>query len=272
MKRNPEIGKELETISPAVANLSLRMPFCVPEGYFESLPHQILESVKNETLIGEETTENAIFDSKPAFLTPFSVPEGYFEGLSANILSRIKETNNESITAELNRISPLLAEFERKNPFSIPENYFEDLNISSAIIPAPKETGRVVSMSIRKRWINYAAAAVITAVLAGSVYFFMQVTGNNADPVAPTPIAQNDVSEKDSLEVSPEALSNFLSQTEGIVADELLEMENITGQKDLAILGISENTIQEILNDLPDQAIQDYMSENPEVQINTNSN
>ena len=271
MKRNPEIGKELETISPAVANLSFRMPFHLPERYFESLPHQILELVKNETLIGEETTENAIFDSKPAFLTPFSVPEGYFEGLSANILSRIKETNNESITAELNRISPLLAEFERKNPFSIPENYFENLNISSAIIPAPKETGRVVSMSIRKRWINYAAAAVITAVLAGSVYFFMQVTGNT-DPVTPTPIAQNDVPVKDSLEVSPEALSNFLAQTEGIVTDEMIEMENITGQKDLAILGITENTIQEILNDLPDQAIQEYMSEYPEVQLNTNSN
>lgn len=271
MKRNPEIGKELETISPAVANLSFRMPFCLPEGYFESLPGLVLELIKKQKLIDSETTENVIFDSKPAILSPFTVPDGYFEGLSANILSKIKEAENESVTAELQRISPLLAGFDRKIPFSVPENYFENLDISSSIVPAPKETGRVVSMNFRKRWINYAAAAVITAVLAGSVYFFTQVTGN-ADPVTPVPVAQIDVPEKDSLEVSPEALSNFLSQTEGIVADEMLEMESITGEKDLAILGITENTIQEILNDLPDQAIQEYMSEYPEVQLNTNSN
>jgi len=127
-------------------------------------------------------------------------------------------------------------------------------------------------MNSRKRWINYAAAAVITAVLAGAVYFFMQVTGN-PDPVPSNPIAQNETPPvKDSLEVSPEALSSFLSQTEGMVADEMLEMETITGQKDLAILGITENTIQDILNDLPDQANQEYMSEYPEVQLNTNSN
>jgi len=99
----------------------------------------------------------------------------------------------------------------------------------------------------------------------------MQVTGNT-DPVTTTPVAQNEVPVKDSLEVSPEALSSFLSQTEGMVADEMLEMETITNQKDVAILGITENTIQDILHDLPDQAIQEYMSEYPEVQLNTNSN
>ena len=271
MKRNPEIGKELEIISPAVANLSFRMPFYIPEGYFESLPHQILELIKNENCIDSEITEKSIFDSKPAILSPFSVPEGYFDGLSANILSKIKETEDESVIAELQNISPLLAGFERKIPFSVPEKYFENLDICSAIISTPKETGRVVSMGTRKRWINYAAAAVITAVLAGSVYFFIQLTGNT-DPGTSNPMAQNEIPVKDSLEVSPEALSSFLSQTEGIVADEMLEMETITGQKDLAILSITENTIQEILHDLPDQAIQEYMSEYPEVQLNTNSN
>lgn len=271
MKRNPEIGKELESISQAVANLSFRMPFYLPEGYFESFPHQILEFIKNDNITGTETIENVIFNSNPGILSPFSVPEGYFNGLSANILSKIKETEDESVTAELQKISPALAGFDRKTPFIVPENYFENLDISSAIVPVPKETGRVVSMNSQKRLINYAAAAVITAVLAGSVYFFMQVTGNN-EPVFSNPMAQNEIPVKDSLEVSPEALSSFLSQTEGMVADEMLEMETITGQKDLAILGITENTIQDILNDLPDQAIQDYMSEYPEVQLNTNSN
>ncbi len=271
MKRNPEIGKELESISPAVANLSFRMPFYVPEGYFESLPHQILEFIKNDNIKGAESTENVIFNSNPAILSPFSVPEGYFDGLSANILSKIKEKEDDSVTTELRKISPILAGFDRKTPFIVPEKYFENLDISSAIVPAPKETGRVVTMNFGKRWINYAAAAVITAVLAGTVYFFIQVSGNN-DPVTSNPMAQNETPVKDSLEVSPEALSSFLSQTEGMVADEMLEMETITGQKDLAILGITENTIQDILNDLPDQAIQEYMAEYPEVQLNTNSN
>jgi hypothetical protein len=271
MKRNPEIGKELETISPAVANLSFRMPFYVPEGYFENFPHQLFDLIKNENVIETEKEEKATFDSKSPILSPFSVPEGYFDGLSANILSKIKETEHESVSAELQRISPRLADLERKVPFSLPENYFNDLDIISAIVPSRKESGRIVSMGTRKRWINYAAAAVITAALAGSIYFFTLVTGN-ADQPTTAPVAQNDVPVKDSLEVSPEALSSFLSQTEGIVADEMIEMESITGQKDLAILSITENTIQEILHDLPDQAIQEYMSEFPEVQSNTNSN
>lgn len=269
MNRNPEIGKELEAISPAVANLSLRMPFQIPEGYFELFPNRIVQLISSGILPEKETETNTFFPTKPESLSPFVVPDGYFEELSGNILAKIRENNSESSDAELQRISPLLSQIDRKAPFHIPVNYFENLDIKSVVVPVQKETGRVVSLSFRKKWINYAAAAVITAVLAGTVYFFSMVTGN-ADQMSPPPVAQINSTEKDSLGVSPEALSSFLAQTDGIMADEMIEMDMIAGQADLAILAINENTITEILQDLPDQAIQEYMSEYPDSQLNTN--
>jgi hypothetical protein len=269
MNRNPEIEKELDAISPAVANLSLRMPFHIPEGYFELFPARIVQLISSGILPEKEMETNTSFSTKPEIISPFAVPEGYFEELSGNILAKIRGNDSESRDAEIQRISPLLSQIDRKVPFNVPVNYFENLDIKSIVVPAQKETGRIVSLSFRKRWINYAAAAVITAVLAGTVYFYSMVTGNVDQMTAP-PVAQINSTEKDSLGVSPEALSSFLAQTDGIMADEMMEMEMIAGQADLAILTINENTITEILQNLPDQAIQEYMSEYPDSQLNTN--
>jgi hypothetical protein len=235
MKRNPEIVQELLGLSPAVANLSARMPFHVPEGYFELFPVSMLDLLRAEHEFENASAKSTIFDAKTDISGPFMVPDGYFEGLSANILQKIRENPAEP----------------------------------AKLISGQKQTASVISLGSRKRWLNYAAAAVITAFLAGAIYLYSTISGNDI-PASTQPLASVEKLEKDSLQVSPEALSSFLDQTDGLVESELFEMDVDSIGQNLAILEINEMEIRTILEGLPDDAISKYISENPEADVETN--
>lgn len=269
MNRNPEIGQELLGLSPAVANLSARMPFHVPEGYFDLFPERMLHLLRAEHALDSETINTSVFDAKMGISGPFMVPDGYFDDLSGNILAKIRENDADSVNAELERISPLLARSNRKNPFSVPAGYFENLNIQASIITGEKQPARVISMGGRKKWLNYAAAAVITGLLAGAIYLYSSMSGDNM-PASDQPLARVEKTEKDSIQVSPEALSNFLDQTDGLVESEVFEMDVDSIGQNLAILDINETDIRAALQDLPDDAISQYMADNPETGNTTN--
>jgi len=263
MKRNPEIGKELYEISPALANLSAMMPFHLPEGYFDRFPESLIQLLNQEKLPGTIENPIPIFPPKSSVSLPFSVPEGYFDQLSGNILSKIRDNENESAAAEIMRISPLLAEIDRGTPFSLPTGYFENLDIKTMVaVPEQKETARIVVMSSHKRWMNYAAAAVITAIIGGALYFYSTITGTQNLPSEGV-VAQAEIPVKDSLQLSQDAISSFLAQTEVLDDNEELDLEMFTRQKDLAILDINETTIQNFLQEIPDAVIEDYITENP---------
>jgi len=70
---------ELEEIAPFLASLPKKMPFAVPQGYFNENTEGLSEWVKEESL--------------PEFLQsrqmPFSVPDGYFENLASIILKKV---------------------------------------------------------------------------------------------------------------------------------------------------------------------------------------
>ena len=140
---------------------------------------------------------------------------------------------------------------------------------AAKFISGQKQTARVISMGSRKKWLNYAAAAVITAFLAGAIYLYSTISGNDI-PVSSQPLAFVEKLEKDSLQVSPEALSSFLDQTDGLVESEVFEMDVDSIGQNLAILEINEMEIRSVLEDLPDDAISKYIAENPDAEVVTN--
>ncbi|HEX6428027.1 MAG TPA: hypothetical protein VF008_10095, partial [Niastella sp.] len=93
-------------------------PYQVPQGYFEGLADNILQRVK-----GEESNTPVL----PQAINPYQVPQGYFEGLADNILQRIKATATDNVSDELEIISPLLSQIDKKMPFSTPAGYFDEL-------------------------------------------------------------------------------------------------------------------------------------------------
>jgi hypothetical protein len=143
------------------------------------------------------------------------------------------------------------------------------MDIQASITPIEKQTARVITMGGRKKWLNYAAAAVITTFLAGAIYLYSSLSGNNM-PTSVQPLAKVENTPSDSIQVSPEALVNFLDQTDGLVESEVFEMDVDSIGQNLAILDINETEIRTVLQGLPDDAISHYMAENPEAENATN--
>jgi len=151
---------------------------------------------------------------------PFSVPEGYFEGLASSVLAKIKGEVPVSAAEEIAQLSPLLAGISRQLPYSVPDGYFqsnleglkafttedeESLVLSFVSKEMPYEVprgyfanvpelvlekvsarqGKVVHMGTRK-WMRFAAAAVVTGIVAVSGFFYFNNRGGSnltSDPV-----------------------------------------------------------------------------------------
>jgi hypothetical protein len=122
MENNINILNELREISPVVAALDKTMPYAVPDGYFEGLNLRILLTIATFEKQGADPAVN--IPKEPVY----TVPEGYFEDLAGHILNRIKAGTTRNSTEELELLSPLLSQSEKKMPYSAPSGYFGELS------------------------------------------------------------------------------------------------------------------------------------------------
>lgn len=106
--------------------------------------------------------------------TPYSVPSGYFEGLAGQVLSRIR---SKEVQDELQSISPLLEQLSKQTPYATPAGYFEE----PTILPAQKPA-RIITIASR-RWVRYAAAAVITGFFLWLMPGKESTTASTTNPV-----------------------------------------------------------------------------------------
>lgn len=74
MRKNQEIQKELDELSPELAKIAFTHVYKAPEGYFEEMPISLLKNI-------EDAPTNEI-------------PEDYFETLPNRILSKINTTSS----------------------------------------------------------------------------------------------------------------------------------------------------------------------------------
>lgn len=158
MENRQDILQEMKDISPLIAEIQPVNPFTVPAGYFTVLPGAILEKVKIESLLSNATADT------------FGVPEGYFDELAGNILSKIKRAQTE-IRAELDEVAPLLNTISRREVFSVPAGYFEQTDFAFAARNVKKEA-KLISMRKANRWMQYMAAAMMTALLITGAFMF----------------------------------------------------------------------------------------------------
>lgn len=205
MKRSTDILKELEQISPAVAQISEETPYQVPVGYFDSLDTVIMARIAAGGI-----EENSLLQVAGKQM-PQDVPQGYFDTLSDNILSKIKAQQSiQTATEELRELSPLLAGLSKVNLYEVPAGYFE--NLSAGITEKTTET-KVVSMFSRKVWIRYAAAAVLFGMIAFGINFFMQPTTNDfVNDDFFRPITEEQIN-KELAQISEDEIINYLKMT-----------------------------------------------------------
>lgn len=285
MAHRDEILNELREISITVANLGNENPFHIPMGYFEVLPDEIMNRVKDN-----EEQENNLPWPKPAQNIPFEVPQGYFDGLAESILNLIKASEASSHKEELKIISPLLGQIEKAVPFSLPNGYFEEfpgdvmagvnaveyvnreLETSSATINDLKnknvfkvpegyfnnlseellikikdqQKGRVFHLMPVKKVIRYAAAALLAGVISVSAWIFFQ-NSRSVDQ------ATADITGIE--KISNAEMENYLETSSVASADGNTEGNSVASSD------LKEEDMQELLADVSDEELQEYLDQ-----------
>ncbi len=124
---------ELQEVAPALAGCSKQMPFEMPEGYFETFPLMMLESVV------------------PAPKDESTVPAGYFNSFPELMMQKLRA---QEVMNETESIAPLLNTISKTMPHHVPEGYFEKMQ------PAVSSTATVVTIK-PKMWMQIAAAILV---------------------------------------------------------------------------------------------------------------
>ncbi|MDX2047991.1 MAG: hypothetical protein SFU87_14465 [Chitinophagaceae bacterium] len=252
MKRHPEILNELNEISPAVANLSPQNPFVVPAGYFEGLATRVMSRIKamDASAVKEELEILSPVISNIDKKNPYTVQPSYFETLADEILSKIKKQEKElSVTEELEQISPLLSRIEKKMPHDIPEGYFKSLHPVLPVSGNGHGKAKVVALPRKRSLMNYAAAAIITGFIALSAWLLFFNNGTKTGVSQSTLVNIDEELPK----VSDEEMAKYLENIPLIATEEMPVADN------------EEADMESILKDMPENELQQYLQENPEI-------
>ena len=215
----------------------------MPAGYFEGLADTILNRVR--------ASEAASPADELAFLSPvlsrlekkspFSTPENYFSDLSDNVVSGVQAI--EFVNEELENLSPLMASLKEINIYETPSGYFEQLP-GKILGKVQKHPARVVSISFRKKLVRYAAAAVVTGVIAIGSYMIFK-------PGKVEHIGSEAVS-TDIAKLSDQELENFLTDNTIALADAGTVVTNDS---------IDESDAKDLLANVSDEELQHYLED-----------
>lgn len=229
-----------------IKSISNKNPYSVPHNYFENLAENILANIQVKNFETSNNFKQAVY----------FVPEGYFENLAGNILSKIKNSPANSVQQELKELSPLLSSIPKTNVYTVPENYFETLQIA-AIKENVQPAAKVILIGSKTRkWLNYAAAACIAAVLFGGGYLYFA----KEKPLVPgvsiynPPLATVDV-QKEISGLSDDEINNYLKDHNNTAVYTNVADDNNSENMDI---------LQSLLQNVSDEEIQQYLNQNPE--------
>lgn len=215
MNNSETILSELKEVSPLIASIDKQSVFTVPDGYFLQLPQAVLSAIKLEMLLVNS-------------LNIYSVPKNYFENFSASVLSQIKNEPNE-VADELNEIAPFLNTISKQNPYSVPENYFENCSVKK------EKPAKIILFSKSRKWITYAAAAIMAGVLVTGVFVNQSVRSSSTD-------ITNEVKKLSDEELNAYAKEQSIGFSESVVIN-----EDVNVPESLKIL--SDDELQKYLDD-----------------------
>lgn len=249
MVKNAEIWHEVNTLSPAVANLGQDNVLHVPDHYFENLAGEVFTRIRaiEATSAREELQVLSPTLSRLDKAMPYSVEPLYFHMLAGEILERIQKINAESVSREIEELSPLLNKIERIMPLSLPDGYFESLTPGVSIGKNGNRQAKVISIGRRPRWVNYAAAAIFIGFIGLGAWLIFSVNGNYNNKIA-------NVNIEEGLKASSDVeMINYLEATP------------LASAEDIPIANLEELDAESIFEDLPDNVLQQYLQDNPEI-------
>ncbi len=241
MTQKDNILQELTELNSSLAKIAPANVYAVPGGYFDELPVRVLNRIKAMTAVSgsEELGYLSPFLQNTSREMPFTVPQNYFEETVQAALESVRAgETHQTVNEELASLSPFLSGLKKEMPYAVPQGYFASLPGQ-----ANKPETKVVSLTHRI-WFRYAAAAVITGIIA--MASFLYITKNKIDPTSNS----HAWVKKNIKKVSNDKLEEFIELVEddNSIKSSLVTTGKTPDIKDL-IKDVPENEIQSLLND-----------------------
>ena len=159
----------------------------------------------------------------------------------------------ESAADELKQLSPLLSGLKKEMPYSIPSGYFNQLTVVKTEAET-RPAAKVVSM-FKRSWFRYAAAAVVTGVIAiGALLYFNRATTSNTDP--------DGIVKQMMKKVSTDDINNFVQLT----TEESRDVAKVDARVEMK----DKNDVQELIKDIPEKDIQSFLDDTQDADSNNN--
>ena len=241
MTRRDNILQELKELQSRLADSTPENIYTLPEGYFDGLADQVMRRIKalETTNAVDELTFLSPVLSQLSKKMPYTIPAGYFEEMETSLISSVS-TDGQSAKEELKTLSPLLSGLKKELPYSVPVGYFESLGENRA---SAKTETKIVSLGSRK-WIRFAAAAVVTGIIVTTGYFFLSRDKVSVDSNSYKWVKVN------TKKVSTEKIDEFIQLTQ----------EEKSGQGTIA--AVEKNLdIKELVKDIPEKEIQNLLND-----------
>jgi len=236
-----EVIQELNDLESSLGKAARANAYSVPEGYFEGFADNVIRLI--------ESNESITWLSSLPRSTPYQLPDGYFNGLEERIMEFIRnhpdyQTSNE----ELEIISPLLNKLNKRPVYAVPEGYFENFNFAGE---QKQKKAKLIPIASHK-WFRYAAAAVITGVIALAG---VTVYNNNHKDAAGTTLAkfEKDVKKIDDVKKT-DSLIDFMDA--GLNQKELASNQSIPKTDD----------VQKLLQDVPTDELKDFSDQSKDIE------
>lgn len=218
----------------------------VPQGYFDGLAGTIMNRIKAQEA---ESSKEELELLSPVLSQigkkhPFTSPEGYFNDISDNIIAGVKAID--FVNEELENLSPVMLGLKSRQVYEVPDGYFEHTAATFLDKAKQQQPAKVISIGFGKKIMRYAAAAVVTAVIAtGSWIYFKPAPSTTTDTLAGI---------VDKLKhASDDEIINFSENNTASVADTstLIPTDG----------DISANDSKDLLANISDEELQQYAAD-----------
>ena len=245
--------QETSLVLPA----SKQNPYSVPTGYFETLADTILNRLKAEKASSAKEEIEALSPvlGKLNKTNPYTLPAGYFDELATNITDGAKAI--ELVNEELENLSPLMIDLKNKNVYEAPEGYFDSLANSLLAKAKQQQPAKVVSMNFSRKIMRYAAAAVVAAVVFGAGWFIISDKGGAVNPTEEKIAKELD-------KVSDDELIKFFEDDNTAIDDNTVAA--------IQSPEIDAADMKDMLADISDEELQQYLEERTPVNNNSRTN
>jgi hypothetical protein len=251
MTQREIILQELNELNSTLATASSQNIYTIPAGYFEGLIDQVMNRIRamEASNAGEELGYLSPLLSNTTKQMPYSVPQGYFDGLEKTMLQSVLKSN-ETAKEEIETLSPLLSGLKKEisarphrsdGPYSVPAGYFENLGIAAKEV-SPEV--KVIPFTNRK-WFRYAAAAVVTGIMAITGILIYQKNNSSEKSLARLEKKIN----KEIKKASDKELDDFLQYTDA----------GLDGTEKASVNPDTET--KELLKDIPDSELKEFLDE-----------